>query len=203
MTTDQVAAQMMGRHPKYASIPTNAQVREAEQVQQEENRKQNPSAFEMPKTKDQKIAESIELIKKKFVGKKIGDYEVTGVAEILKGKKDVWVYLELKKSDKTEPIGEVAMKDSDVDKTTDGFENDPEIAAMKPVIKISVRQEYYAWPAKSTMGKKIAKLLKKDVPEAEKTPKAAGASEPVNGSDQRSKKNEQKKKDGKKVKAAF
>jgi hypothetical protein len=46
-------------------------------------------------------------------------------------------------------------------------------------------------------------LLKKDVPEAEKTPKAAGASEPVNGSDQRSKKNEQKKKDGKKVKAAF
>ena len=125
MTTDQVAAQMMGRHPKYASIPTNAQVREAEQVQQEENRKQNPSAFEMPKTKDQKIAESIELIKKKFVGKKIGDYEVTGVAEILKGKKDVWLYLELKKSDKTEPIGEVAMKDSDVDKTTDGFENDP------------------------------------------------------------------------------
>jgi hypothetical protein len=203
MTTDQVAAQMMGRHPKYASIPTNAQVREAEQVQQEENRKQNPSAFEMPKTKDQKIAESIELIKKKFVGKKIGDYEVTGVAEILKGKKDVWVYLELKKSDKTEPIGEVAMKDSDVDKTTDGFENDPEIAALKPVIKISVRQEYYAWPAKSTMGKKIAKLLKKDTPEAEKTPKAAGASEPVNGSDQRSKKNEQKKKDGKKVKAAF
>ena len=203
MTTDQVAAQMMGRHPKYASIPTNAQVREAEQVQQEENRKQNPSAFEMPKTKDQKIAESIELIKKKFVGKKIGDYEVTGVAEILKGKKDVWLYLELKKSDKTEPIGEVAMKDSDVDKTTDGFENDPEIAALKPVIKISVRQEYYAWPAKSTMGKKIAKLLKKDTPEAEKTPKAAGASEPVNGSDQRSKKNEQKKKDGKKVKAAF
>ena len=203
MTTDQVAAQMMGRHPKYASIPTNAQVREAEQVQQEENRKQNPTAFEMPKTKDQKIAESIELIKKKFVGKKIGDYEVTGVAEILKGKKDVWVYLELKKSDKTEPIGEVAMKDSDVDKTTDGFENDPEIAALKPVIKISVRQEYYAWPAKSTMGKKIAKLLKKDTPEAEKTPKAAGASEPVNGSDQRSKKNEQKKKDGKKVKAAF
>jgi hypothetical protein len=203
MTTDQVAASMMGRHPKYASIPTNAQVREAEQVQQEENRKQNPSAFEMPKTKDQKIAESIELIKKKFVGKKIGDYEVTGVAEILKGKKDVWLYLELKKSDKTEPIGEVAMKDSDVDKTTDGFENDPEIAALKPVIKISVRQEYYAWPAKSTMGKKIAKLLKKDTPEAEKTPKAAGASEPVNGSDQRSKKNEQKKKDGKKVKAAF
>jgi len=29
----------MGRHPKYASIPTNAQVREAEQVQQERNRK--------------------------------------------------------------------------------------------------------------------------------------------------------------------
>jgi len=208
MTTDQVAVQMMGRHPKYAILPTNAQVREAEQAQQAENRAKNPRAFEMPKTKEQKIGEAIEVIKKKLVGKKIGIYEITGIAEVLKGKKDVWAYLELKKPDKTEPIGEVAMKESDVDKATDEFEKDPEIAALKPAVKISVRQEYYAWPAKSTMGKKIAKLLKKDAPaeDAQKSPVLA-ANEPVHGSDQKSKKNEQSKKDivkdGKKVRPAF
>ena len=120
----------------------------------------NPSAFEMPKTKEQKIEAAIELLKKKFVGTRIGGLEVTGVAETLVGKKEVWVYLELKKvADKSEPIGEIAMKGSDVDKATDEYEKDAEIAVLKPAIKVSIRQEYYAWPAKSTMGKKIAKLL--------------------------------------------
>ena len=225
MTTDDVALSMMGRVPKdYKFVPTKSQVREAEAVKQAANVAANPSAFEMPKSREQKIEAAIVLLKKKFVGARIGDLEVTGVAETLVSKKDVWVYLELKKvADKSEPIGEIAMTGSDMDKATDEYEKDAEIAVLKPTIKVSIRQEYYAWPAKSVMGKKIAKLLNPEgtAPAAtKKTTKKAAAlpsktpnvdaqldqdtpPAPAAVSDKKAKKNESKSGKAKKVKPAF